>query len=130
MTPHRILQLNALFTTAGAVGMLITRGALYTLFGLETPLLLDAIAAGLLAYAGALLLAASRHPVDRKTLIAFTFADGAWVVGSAVILALFWAQLAPVARVLVIVVALAVDVFAFLQFRAAGAVRRESLRPA
>lgn len=38
MTSHRILQLNAISTAACAVAMLITRGALYTLFGLGSPL--------------------------------------------------------------------------------------------
>ena len=42
-----------------------------------------------------------------------------WVVGSVVVLLLFWPQLAPIARVLIIGVALVVDAFAMLQFRAA-----------
>ena len=73
-------------------------------------MLLDGLAIGLLGYAGALAFAAQRPPVGRRTLIAFTIADAAWVAGSAVVLWLFWAELAPVARLLVIAVAIAVEV--------------------
>ena len=127
MTPNRILHLNALFTAAGAAGMLLTRGMLYPQFGLDTPLVLDALALGLLAYAGALVLAARRQALDRPTLLAFTAADALWVAGSAVALVLFWSQFTPIARLLVIVVALAVDVFATLQYRAAGTVKGRTL---
>ena len=120
MTPHRILQLNAIATAGCAIGMLATRGILYPLFGLAGPLLLDAIAIGLLAYAGALAAVAHRPPVSREALLFFTIADGAWVVGSAVVLLMFWSELAASARVLVIAVAIVVEVFATLQFRAAG----------
>ena len=130
MTPHRILQLNALSTAACAVGMLITRGTLYSLFGLDTAMLLDGLAIGLLGYAGALAFAAQRPAVGRRTLIAFTIADAAWVAGSAVVLWLFWAELAPVARLLVIAVAIAVEGFATLQFRAAATVNARSPRMA
>jgi hypothetical protein len=46
--------------------------------------------------------------------------NAVWVGASAMVLLLFWDQLAPVARPFVIAVALAVEVFATLQFRAAG----------
>ena len=116
MTPQRILKLNAFATAACAAGMLATRGALYPHFGLGTPQLLDAIAVGLLVYAGALLVAARREVVDRPTLLMFTLADAAWVVGSVVALTLFWSEFTPLARALVIAVALAVDVLATLQY--------------
>jgi len=120
MTSHRILQLNAVSTAASALGMLATRGSLYQLFGLDAPLLLDVLAIGLLAYAGALVLVARRQPVTRAALLAFTVADGIWVVASAAVLLEFWAQLAPLARLLVIAAALIVELFATLQYRAAG----------
>ena len=122
MTSHRILHLNALSTAACALGMLAARSTLYSLFGLDAPILLDVLAVGLIAYAGALALAAHRRPVTRLALIAFTVADVLWVVASAAVLLLFWAQLATVARLLVIAVAMVVEGFATLQFRAAGRV--------
>jgi hypothetical protein len=127
MTPNRVLQLNALFTAAGAAGMLATRGLLYPQFGLAAPLVLDVLALGLLAYAIALVIAARQQPVDRPTLLAFTAADALWVGGSAVVLMIFWSQFTPLARTLVIAVALAVDVFATLQYRAAGTARARAL---
>ena len=60
------------------------------------------------------------HAVKEKhALLAFAAADGAWVVGSAVVLLLFWAQLTPIGRVLVVGVAFVVDAFAMLQYHAA-----------
>lgn len=130
MTPHRILQLNASCTAGCAIGMLAARGTLHVLFGLSSPILLDVLAVGLLGYAALLALAAYRKPASRQTLIAFTIADALWVAGSAVVLLMFWTELAPVARLLVFAVALVVEVFATLQYRAAGRVPGGSLQTA
>ena len=119
MTSHRILQLNAISTAACAAGMLVTRSTLYTFFGLDTPLLLDVLAVGLLAYAAALGLAAVRQPVTRQALMAFTVADGLWVAASALVLLAFWGQLALIARFLIVAVAVVVEIFTTLQLRAA-----------
>ncbi|MGH9148060.1 MAG: hypothetical protein ACRD1Q_15220 [Vicinamibacterales bacterium] len=119
MSSNRILQINAASTAACAVGIVATRQMLPALFGLDSPLLLDVLAAGFIAYAGALALAAARQPVGRHTLMAFTIADALWVAGSAVVLLLFWTELSLFARMLIIGVALIVEVFATLQFRAA-----------
>jgi hypothetical protein len=119
MTSHRILRLNAVSTAACALAMLVTRGSLHTFFGLSSPILLDVLAMGFLAYAGALAFAAQRQPVSRDALMAFTAADALWVVGSVVVLLLFWSQLAAVARLMIIAVGLVVEAFATLQFRAA-----------
>jgi hypothetical protein len=130
MTSHRILQLNAVSTAACGLAMLATRATLHAFFGLDTPTLLDLLAVGFLLYAGALAVAARRQPVSREVLIAFTVADGLWVVASAMVLLLFWGQLAAVARFLVIAVALVVEIFATLQYRAAGRAPRGSLQVA
>jgi hypothetical protein len=118
MTSNQILQLNALSTAVSAVAMLAFRGTLYRLFGADSPVLFDVIALGLLMYAGALLFVARAPLVGRRALMAFTFADGLWVAASALVLLLFWNELTPLARFLVIAAALVVDVFAMLQFRA------------
>ena len=119
MTSNRILQINATATAATGLAMLAARGFLPPLFGLGSPLLLDLIAIFFLAYAGGLLFFAARPQVERNALLAFAAADGAWVVGSVVALLLFWSHLTPIARVLIIGVALVVDAFAMLQYRAA-----------
>jgi hypothetical protein len=130
MTSQRILQLNALSTAACALGMLATRGTLHVLFGLDTPMLLDALAVGLLAYAGMLWIAASRQPVSRHALMAFSVADGLWVAASVVVLLAFWGQLTVIARLLIATVGLVVEIFATLQFRAARKAHWHSLQVA
>ena len=130
MLAHRVLQLNGSATAVSAVAILATRGILPPLFGLTSPIVFDVIAIAFLAYAGALFAAAARKPVSAKTMMVFTAADAAWVVGSAIVLVLYWAQLTPLARILVIAVALAVELFASLQYRAAGAIRGHSSQPA
>lgn len=119
MTSHRILLLNAVSTAACALGMFATRSTLPALFGLGDPLVFDLVAAGLLVYAAAVAVAARQQPVSRQALMAFTVADAAWVAASVIVLVLFWAELAPVARTLVIAGAVVVEMFATLQFLAA-----------
>src|SRR5262245_24756026 len=119
MASHRILRLNAVSTAACALALLAARGSLYALFGLDGPTLLDVVAVALLAYAGALAWAARSHSVTREALMAFTVVDGLWVAASVLVLLACWSQLAPVARLLIIIVGLVVEIFATLQFRAA-----------
>jgi len=119
MTSNRILQINATATAATGLAMLAGRSILPPLFGLTSPLLLDLIAIFFLVYAAGLFYFAARPQVERSALLAFAAADGAWVVGSALVLLMFWPQLTPIARILIVGVAIIVDVFAMLQFRAA-----------
>jgi hypothetical protein len=127
MTSNRILQINATATAATGLAMLAGRGFLPPLFGLGSPLLLDLIAIFFLAYAAGLFYFAARPQVERPALLAFAAADGAWVIGSVVLLLMFWPQLTPIGRVLIIGVAIVVDIFAMLQFRAARSAPRVSL---
>lgn len=121
MTAHRILRIDALVCAGSGAGMLAARMALYPLFGLPNPSLLDGIAIGLLVYAAALIVAARRPTVTRATLMAFIAADVLWVVGSGIVLVAFWGQLAPFARVLIVAAAVMVEGLAALKYRAAGA---------
>ena len=118
MTAHRILQLNGIATALSGVAMLVARPVLYPLFGLESPLLLDAIAVGFLAYAGALIVVARQPQVGRRSLLVFTALDALYVAASIVIVIAFWSQFTPMARTLIVATALVVEVFATLQFRA------------
>ena len=128
MPSHRILQINAASTAVCAVAIVATRQILPPLFGLDSPFLLDVLSVGFFVYAGTLAVAAARQPVGRHTLMAFMIADALWVAGSAVVLLLFWTELAPLARVLMIGVAVIVEVFATLQFRAAQSQHPASLQ--
>ena len=98
MTPNRILTLNAFSTAGCALAMLLGRGFLYSLFGLSSPMLLDVLAVGLLAYAAALWIVSRQDSISPRSLLAFALVDDAWVVGSAIALELFWGDMAPVAR--------------------------------
>jgi CHASE2 domain-containing sensor protein len=119
---------NASFSAASAVFILAARDRLYPLFALESSALLVAIAGGLLLYAGSLVVAARREPPDRRALLTAAVLDAGWVLGSAIVLIAAWAQLAPVARVLLIAAALIVEVFATLQFRVARSIAAEAGR--
>jgi hypothetical protein len=118
MTSNRILQINATATAATGLAMLAGRGFLPPLFGLGSPILLDLIAIFFLVYAAGLFYFASRPQVERPALLAFAAGDAAWVIGSAIVLLMFWPQLTPLGRVLIVAVAIVVDIFAMLQYRA------------
>jgi hypothetical protein len=119
MTSNRILQINATATAATGLAMLAARGFLPPLFGLGSPILLDLVAIFFLVYAAILFLFAARPQVERPALLAFAAGDAAWVVGSAIVLLMFWPQLTPIGRVMIVAVAIVVDIFAMLQYRAA-----------
>lgn len=129
MTDRQILAVNAAATAIAAVAMLAARSLLAPLFGLPSPLLLDVVAVVFLGYAAVLAAAARRRPVPRRALLAFVAADAAWVAISAVALVLFWSQLTPIARALVVAVALFCEAAATLQFRAAGGLRAQPAMP-
>lgn len=65
---------------------------------------------------------ASRHPRS-SCPTGLAYADAAYVVASALVLLLFWTQIPMAGRLLVFAVALVVEVFATLQFRAASAIK-------
>ena len=124
MTANRIVRINAGSTALSAVAMLAGRSFLYPQFGLPGPLLLDSVAIGFLLYAAVMAFAAARLPVGRRALLAFAFIDAAWVVVSAMALVSFWPHFTIAGRALIVAVALVVELFAALQFRAAGVNRR------
>jgi hypothetical protein len=113
---------NASFSAASSVVILAAADTLYPLFALKSAAMLTTIAGGLLLYAGALAVAAWRRPPDRRALMTAAALDAGWVVGSAIVLIVAWAQLAPAGRVLLIAAALAVEVFATLQYRLARSI--------
>jgi len=119
MTARRILQFNAVTTLACAIAMIAGRKVLYPWFGLDSPTVIDGLAVAFVAYAGAMFSASRRRPVERRALMPFAIADWTWVAASGLVLLLYWNQVAPAGRLLLIVVGVAVDVFATVQFRVA-----------
>jgi CHASE2 domain-containing sensor protein len=122
MTARSVMFANASFSAASAVFILAARNTLTPLFALDSPVLLIGLAAALVLYAGALVIEARREPPDRRALLTAAILDAGWVLGSAVVLVLAWTELAPLARVLIIVAAVIVELFATLQFRAARSI--------
>jgi hypothetical protein len=119
MTANRILQLNAVITAASAAALLLARPYLYPLFGLSSPLWLDAATLVFIVYAAALVIAARRTIVPRAALWAFAIGDGTCFAVSVLLLLVFWSDFTPVARALIGLTALVVDGFALAQYRAA-----------
>jgi CHASE2 domain-containing sensor protein len=109
--------------------MLAGRSLLYPYFGLESPLVIDVAALAFLAYAAIVAFAARREAVSRTVVMTIAAANAGYVVGSAVMLLMFWPELQPVGRALIVIVAIAVEAFATLQF-AAGRRAAPAAQPA
>lgn len=112
---RRVLQLDALLS--GGAGLLLCLGAapLSALLGL--PLALLQIAGLLmLPWCGVLLWMARRAPLDRRAVWAVIAVNAAWVVDSLLLLASGWVQPTFWGQAFVIAQALAVVLFAELQY--------------
>jgi hypothetical protein len=110
--------------------MLGARSLLYPYFGLESPLLLDITAMAFLVYAGIIAMTARRPVISRTALMTTAAANAGYVMASIVIVMMFWTELEPVGRGLIILVALAVEAFATLQFTVARRVSGTMTQPA
>ena len=118
LTARNALLIDAAATTATAILMLAGRNLLYPYFGLPSPAVLDVMAFAFLVYAGTIALCARRTLITRAALMTTAAANVAYVVASLAILMLFWSELQPVGRTLIVMVAIAVEAFAALQFAA------------
>ena len=126
LTARHTLLIDAAATTATAVLMLAGRNLLYPYFGLTSPLLLDVTAIAFVVYAAVITMAARSSEVSRAAVLTTAAANVGYVLASAAVLIVFWSELLPVGRTLIIAVALAVEAFATLQFSAV----RSSAQPA
>jgi hypothetical protein len=115
---HAIL-IDAAATTVTAALMLAARGFLYPYFVLASPQLLDIAAAAFIVYAAIIGVAAARADISRTTLTTIAGANAACVIASLILLVMFWSVLHPAGRALLVIMALAVEGFALLQFTAA-----------
>lgn len=119
VTAHRAVLIDATATAATAVLLLAGRSLLYPYFGLSSPVLMDLTAVAFIAYAALIALVARRDVITRSTLLTIAGANVAYVAASVVLLVLFWGQLHPIGRTVIVAVALVVEAFAALQFVAA-----------
>lgn len=118
LTARHTLLIDAAATTATAILMLAGRTRLYPAFGLESPAVLDLAAIAFLIYAAVIALAA-RRGVSRTVVMTTAAANAGYVAASVAVLVMFWSELPPTGRALIVIVALAVEAFAMLQFSAA-----------
>src|SRR5688572_28648023 len=119
LTAHRTVLIDAIATAASGMLILAARGILYPYFGLTSPRLLDIVAVTFIAYAAAIAVVAARPVISRAALMTIVGINVASVVASVAILIVFWTELEPIGRGMIIAVALIVETFATLQFAAA-----------
>ncbi len=130
LTPRHTLLIDAAATTATGLLMLAGRGLLYPYFGLESPLVLDLTAIAFIVYAAIIAFAARQDEVSRAVLMTTAAANVGYVLASAVVLLMFWPELQPIGRALIVVIAIAVEGFATLQFAAGRRLGRTMTQPA
>jgi len=83
----KALQANATFSGVSGVVMIAGRHWFSQLFGPVTPTIFAAIGAGLIVYAGWLVLVARRQAIDVREVWTAVLADLGWVIGTAILLA-------------------------------------------
>lgn len=112
---RRVLQLDAL--VSGAAGLLMTLGAgpLSSLLALPAALLIGA-GLSMLPWCAVLLWLARRETLDRRAVWAVIAVNAVWVVDSLLLLVSGWVQPTLLGQTFVIAQALAVVLFAELQF--------------
>ena len=118
------LIINGISTALCGLALLLAPTPLAELIGVPVPALLAAVGAGLVLYAAGLFWTARRRPIPGAAAWAAIVMDLGWVVGSLVLVEA--GLLTSIGVVLVGLVALAVFVFAALQFVGV----RQTARPA
>lgn len=115
---RRLLALNAIFTAACAVPMVIASGAIAraVLYSKDGTVIVSVIGLALLGYAAALLFARNRAPDNlRRWLITFSAADAVWVLSTALLLLAMPASFTPVGQVVAVAIAVVVGWFGIRQ---------------
>lgn len=113
----RALRWNALFSGFSAIAMLAGAGWLAPHLGLDGPVAIVTVALFLLLFSAQLANIVRTGQVRRWEVRAIIAGDLAWVLGSIVLVALFYGSLSDIGLLLVDVVALAVLFFAIQQIR-------------
>lgn len=115
---RHLLRANALFSITTGLLLLLLARHIATRLGFPHPWVLTIIGIGLALFAVDLFLLSRRPRIPRARSLAIVASDGAWVVGSSLLLAL-WPTLFNVAgRCAIAAIAVVVGTFAFLQFHA------------
>ena len=113
----RALRMNALFSSISALLLLIAAPWIATQLGLASALPVYIVGAGLVLFALQLWNIVRTGEIRRWEVKSIIGGDIAWVIGSAVLVALFYSQITLTGLLLVDFVALAVLYFAIQQIR-------------
>ena len=108
------LIINGISTALCGLALLLAQAPLAELIGIPVPTVLAAVGAGLVLYAAALFWTARRRPIPAAAAWAAIVMDLGWVIGSVALVEA--GLLTSIGMLLVGLVALAVFVFAALQF--------------
>lgn len=113
----RTLRANAVFSSLSAVTLLLAAPWIATQLGLTSPVAVFIVAAGLLVFALQLWNIVRSGRIRNREIHTIIGGDIAWLVGSAVFVALFYSRITFTGLLLIDLVALAVLFFAIQQFR-------------
>jgi len=120
------LRMNAVFSSISAVALLVAGPWIATQLGLSSAIAVHVVGGGLILFALQLWNIVRTREIRRWEIQGIIGGDIAWVVGSVLLVALFYSEITVTGLVLVDIVALAVLVFAVLQIRGLRALRRVS----
>ncbi len=123
----RALRLNAIFSASSALVLLLAGPWVAAQLGLTSVTPVHATAGLLAVFALQLGNIVRTRRIKAIEIAGIIFGDIAWVVGSAVLVALFYSSLTTAGLVLVDVVAIAVLYFAIQQIRGLRAFRRGAI---
>ena len=124
----RALRMNAVFSGASALAMLVAGGWIAAHLGLGSALPVYIVAGVLLLFTLQLLLIVRSREIRTWEIVSIIASDLAWVIASVVLVALFFEQLTATGLLLVDVVAVAVLAFAVMQIRGLRIYRRSTQR--
>ena len=115
MLLRRTLFVNGLATAMTGALALVASPWLPAILGPTSPAVLAIVGAGLIVFAGVLLVQARRERIDRRVAWVITMVDIAWVIGSIVLVEA--GVLTLIGNLIVAAVASVVLVFAILEVR-------------
>lgn len=111
-----VMKANAIFTLVCSLGLFSFAGILNPFFGLTHNWILQSLAVALLIYAADLMWTASRKDPGTFKVLYFILMDLGWVIGSVIVITLFYSQLSLYAIMVIDLIAFMVAIFGFLQY--------------
>jgi hypothetical protein len=112
---RRILAANGSFSALSGISMILFAGSICEMFGVSSILVFRIIGAGLILFAGSVLINAFRKEIPVKQVKFIIVQDWLWVLGSAAILLLGAFDLTTLGYVCIAIVAVLIATFAVLQ---------------